>query len=301
MGKEKENAALLRKSFETWHDTRGGSIDHWLQLFAEDVDFRSLAEGDNRLAFTKRRCARDEAAEYLHGLVAQLEMNEYRVDDYIAQGDRVVAIGSTAWTNRQTGKSFDTPKVDLVRFRDGQITEFFELYDTDQVMATSDPEGPMRKVPPNLPRWAAPHADDQTEDNETNVKALKKIYAAWDESKGTNTDIWLEIFADDVEMRSLADGAQGLEFSSYRKSKEEAAQYFAGLAADWTMVYYSIDEYVAQNGRVVAIGNMEWQSNRTGTKMESPKVDCWRFEKGKVVAFLEFYDTAKAIAAANAA
>ncbi len=82
-----------------------------------------------------------------------------------------MAIGSTAWTNRQTGKSFDTPKVDLVRFHDGQIVEFFELYDTDQVMATSDPDGPTREILRDFPRWTGPKAGDQASDT---CKRFKK-------------------------------------------------------------------------------------------------------------------------------
>ncbi len=72
-------------------------------------------------------------------------MDHYTVDEYVAQGDRVVAIGRTGWRNRETGKAFDTPKVDVVRFRDGQIVEFFELYDTAMVLASSEPDEPEAK------------------------------------------------------------------------------------------------------------------------------------------------------------
>ena len=44
----------------------------------------------------------------------------YRIDEFIAQGDAVVARGSTSWTNKKTGKTAETPKVDFWRFRDGK-------------------------------------------------------------------------------------------------------------------------------------------------------------------------------------
>ena len=71
----------------------------------------------------------------MSGLIAMFEMIHYTVDFYVAEDDRVVAVGSTSWRNRETGEKFDTPKVDIVRFKDGKITEFFEIYDTAAVLA----------------------------------------------------------------------------------------------------------------------------------------------------------------------
>lgn len=139
MNQEKSNTEILREAYEKWDATKGGSKEHWLSIMTDDIDFHSLADGDQRLAFTKHRSAREEVADYLDGLTAQLEMLHYTVDEYVAQGDRVVAIGTTAWKNRENGKEFETPKVDLVRFRDGKICSFFELYDTAKVLASSEP------------------------------------------------------------------------------------------------------------------------------------------------------------------
>ena len=47
-------------------------------------------------------------------------MKHYTVEEYIAQGDVVVARGSTAWTNKKTGKVADTPKIDFWRFKGRQ-------------------------------------------------------------------------------------------------------------------------------------------------------------------------------------
>ena len=139
MEQEKTNTEILREAFGKWNATKGGSKDHWLSIMAEDIDFHSLADGDGRLEFTKHRSAREEVADYLDGLTAQFEMLHYTVDEYVAQGDRVVAISTTAWRNRETGKEFETPKVDLVRFRDGKICAFFEFYDTAKALASSEP------------------------------------------------------------------------------------------------------------------------------------------------------------------
>ena len=65
-------------------------------------------------------------------------MEHFTVDEFIAQGDRVVALGSTGWRDRKTGKSFDTPKVDIWRLKDGRAVEFMEFYDTAMLKAVTE-------------------------------------------------------------------------------------------------------------------------------------------------------------------
>ncbi|MFT5510184.1 MAG: ketosteroid isomerase-like protein [Hyphomicrobiaceae bacterium] len=136
------NKAILKQAFDLWHETKGDSVDHWMSIMADTVDFRSLADGKPGLEFTARRRSKAEVGEYMSGLLAMFEMISYTVDFYVAEGDRVIAIGSTSWRNRQTGEPFDTPKSDAVRFKDGKIIEFFEIYDTAVVMACAGGAAP---------------------------------------------------------------------------------------------------------------------------------------------------------------
>ena len=64
------------------------------------------------------------------------------------------------------------------------------------------------------------------------------------------------------------------------------------------MITYDMDDFIAQDDRVVVIGNVAWRNKATGKVAETPKVDIWRFRDGKVVEFAEFYDTARSFAAA---
>jgi len=61
------------------------------------------------------------------------------MDEFIAQGDRVVVVGRVAWRNRQTGKTVDTPKVDVWRIRDGKAVDFVEFYDTARSLEAARP------------------------------------------------------------------------------------------------------------------------------------------------------------------
>ena len=110
--------------------SRGGSADYWLGLMTEDVQFRSLTEGAKAMDFTRRSTCKDEVKRYFAGLAKDWEMNFYRVDEYIVQGDRVVALGTCSFQHRKSGKILETPKADFFRFRDGKICDFFEFFDT---------------------------------------------------------------------------------------------------------------------------------------------------------------------------
>ncbi|MGH7931168.1 MAG: nuclear transport factor 2 family protein [Candidatus Binatia bacterium] len=137
MSQEDTNVSLLREAYRKWHDTQAGSVDHWLELMTDDVKFRSLAGGAAKMEFTRTSTCKEEVKSYFAQLTSQWEMKHYVVDEFIAQGDRVVALGNCSFQHKQTGKILDTPKADFHRFRDGKICEFFEFYDTAQAISSA--------------------------------------------------------------------------------------------------------------------------------------------------------------------
>ena len=130
-----------------------------------------------------------------------------------------------------------------------------------------------------------------------NVALLKEAYRRWHESKAASTDHWMEILADEVEFRSLSEGAPGMEFTDRCHTKDEVLGYFAGLVATWEMLHYTVEEFIAQGERVVMLGRCGWRHRETGQVIETPKADFWRFRDGKAIEFYEFYDTAKTASA----
>ena len=59
------------------------------------------------------------------------------IEEVIAQGETVVAMGETSWRVRATGAVFVTPKVDVAKLRDGRIVWWREFYDTAAIQAAS--------------------------------------------------------------------------------------------------------------------------------------------------------------------
>jgi len=132
------HVATLREAYREWERSYGVNADCWLSFLDDNVTLRSLSEGRPGMEFTRRRQSKAEVAAYLTALTTDWQMNYFRMEEFVAQGDRVVAIGSCGWTNLKTGKTVNTPKVDVWRFRNGKATEFFELYDTAAVQAAAN-------------------------------------------------------------------------------------------------------------------------------------------------------------------
>ena len=132
---------------------------------------------------------------------------------------------------------------------------------------------------------------------EANVALLKQAYAAWNEKKGTDPSCWTCLLADDAKLRSLADGVSDGAFARERSGPAEIVGFLEDLSRDWEMLYFVVDEYIAQGDRVVAIGSTAWKNKATGKTASTPKVDVWRFRDGKAVDYAEYLDTAGVFAA----
>ena len=136
MSDEARNVSVLKEAYRRWNDSRGGSVDHWMSICAENIAFGSLIQGAApKVAYMTGYNARDELGRYFEGLARDWEMIEYKVNHLVAQQDRVVMLGHCAWRNKHTGKVVTTPKADSWRFANGKAVEYYEYFDTAQVIA----------------------------------------------------------------------------------------------------------------------------------------------------------------------
>ena len=125
----------------------------------------------------------------------------------------------------------------------------------------------------------------------TALDKLKHAYKVWDETKGKSIDTWMELFDYEVDLRSLAGGRPGVEWTENCISREGVRAYLEGLCSQFTMIHQTFEKFVCQGDTIVAIGSTAWRNNATGKVAESQKVDVWRIDNGKIVAFHEYYDT----------
>jgi ketosteroid isomerase-like protein len=129
--------------------------------------------------------------------------------------------------------------------------------------------------------------------------ALRRAYEQWNETKGADESEWLNLMSENIVFRSLAAGAEGMEFTRECHSKADVRGYFSGLSEGWQMIYYVPDVFIVQDDRVAVLARCSFRSKKTGKVIETPKADFFLFERGKIIEFMEFYDTEKAIAASK--
>jgi len=135
MSDEERNVALLKQAYKSWSDTLGASADEWMKICSEKIQFGSLAQAPAGAHYLTEYGSRDALKEYFTGLERDWQMIEYATEHFVAQGDRVVMLGRCGWRYKKTGKVVWTKKVDSWRFADGKAVEYFEYYDTAQVLA----------------------------------------------------------------------------------------------------------------------------------------------------------------------
>jgi ketosteroid isomerase-like protein len=133
MSDETRNVAILTEAYRQWSQSRGASADHWITICDPNIRFGSLAERLASVAYMAEYRSRDELGAYFSGLTRDWEMLEYRVDHFVAQGDRVVMLGHCSWRAKKSGQVVSTPKCDSWRFADGKAVEYYEYFDTAQV------------------------------------------------------------------------------------------------------------------------------------------------------------------------
>lgn len=64
----------LKDYYEKWNESKGGSVDDWMELFDDQIDFRSLAMGQpTPAAFTAPYTTGVIAAALVYPLVAAFE------------------------------------------------------------------------------------------------------------------------------------------------------------------------------------------------------------------------------------
>jgi uncharacterized protein len=124
------NKELLAQRYKRWNESRGDSVAYWMEIIDDNITFGSLAEGAAHVAFTARVNGKQQLKGYMDGLLGGWTMKHFTVNTLVADGDRVVMLGSTGWTNKKNGNLFETPKADVWRFKDGRAVEFYEFYDT---------------------------------------------------------------------------------------------------------------------------------------------------------------------------
>lgn len=290
----------LESHYRNWNRGKGTTSERFLELLADDATFRSIGGGAKLMEFTCSRKAKDNIRAYFAGLIRDWEMIFYNVSMFLVQDSTIAVVCECAWKHKQTGKTVYTPKLDIIRVKNDKIADFYEYFDNHQAVAACCADGACSTPENPKPLYSRSSRLETgvTMATRANVKTLKHLYGQWAETKGASADTIIDILAPNVIWGSLSAGAGPVAFSRTRRSREEVGEYFRGLAQEFKMNAYDVKEYVAGGPYVLVLADVSFTNTRTGKIFASPKADLWRFARGRVTEFYEYFDTAAVMASA---
>ncbi len=108
MSDEAQNVAILKQAYANWSESKGGNVDEWMSIMADDIRFGSIAQGGHGTPYLTAYRNRDALGEYFGGLLRDWQMVEYSAHEFVAQGDRVVMLGHCTWRYKRNGKVVST-------------------------------------------------------------------------------------------------------------------------------------------------------------------------------------------------
>jgi ketosteroid isomerase-like protein len=289
----------IRATYREWNRGKGTTPERFVEMMADDGAFRSVGAGAAPMLFTRDHSTKDKIRAYFKGLEQDWKMIFYNVQTFLVHNNNVAVICECAWKQKHTGKVVHTPKLDIIRVKKGKVSDFYEYFDNHQAYAACVKAGSWHISAKPKPLYASGKprtARGVTQAHAGNVRTLKKLYAQWDKTRGGSADTITAILAPNVIWGSLASGADPVAFTKTRKTREEVGEYFRELESAFTMNHYKVQDYIAGGPYVLVLAEISFTNKKTGKTFVSPKADLWRFNRGKVTEFYEYYDTAAVMA-----
>ena len=128
---EQQNVVLVQTALAAFGR---GDIDAILDHCTSDCEFS--CPGPAIIPYTGTRKGRAEIQTYFDQLMGTQSNANLTIDDFVAQDDKVVAIGRYTATINATGKSIDSPVVLTFKVQDGKIARHMVVGDTAALAAS---------------------------------------------------------------------------------------------------------------------------------------------------------------------
>ena len=99
-----------------------------LSLYSDDVEWHVPAMENVPFAGPRRGIA--AVRDFFAAVTEGLDVLQFEPHEYIAQGDKVVALGRYSWRVKATVREFSSDFAHVCTIRDGKIVRFHEYMDT---------------------------------------------------------------------------------------------------------------------------------------------------------------------------
>jgi ketosteroid isomerase-like protein len=124
---EQDNTQIVKEAYAAF---KRGDTNAILNLLADDVKWFHPGP-TNIIPVAGMRHGREEVGQFFSTLDQHQEAKEFEPQEFIAQGDKVVALGHYVWRIKSNDREYASDWVHVFTLRDGKVVGFQEYYDTN--------------------------------------------------------------------------------------------------------------------------------------------------------------------------
>lgn len=127
---EQQNTKVIQTAYDYF---KSGNIEGVLGLMSADVDWR-LPKVEN-MPHSGARKGIEQVTEFFSTLAQVQDAELFDPNQFIAQGDKVVALGHYIWNVKANNRQYESDFAHVFTVRDGKIVGFDEYFDTTPATA----------------------------------------------------------------------------------------------------------------------------------------------------------------------
>ena len=129
---EAENTKVVQDAYAAFGR---GDIPTLLGYMTDDVKWQPVIGTASTVPFSGEREGKAKVAEFFKIVAESEDFRQFEPREFVAQGDKVVAIGHYHAVTKTTGKSFESDFVMVFTLRGGKVARFQEFTDSAGINA----------------------------------------------------------------------------------------------------------------------------------------------------------------------
>ena len=128
---EAENTQLIKDAYAAFQRSDIAAI---LNLCDENVEWQGVIGTEGVLPQSGLRRGHAQVAEFFKQVAETTDFVSFEPREFVAQGDKVVALGSYSAKMKPSGQSYSSDWVMLFTVRNGKVAAFREFSDSAQLV-----------------------------------------------------------------------------------------------------------------------------------------------------------------------
>jgi uncharacterized protein len=127
-----QNTAIVKEAFTSFGRR---DIPALLNLLSDDVDWQAVVGASAAVPTSGRRVGRDAVERFFADLAGGIDFRRFEPREYVAERDKVVALGFYEANSLTTGRALSSDWVMVFTLRNGKIAQFREFADVAAINA----------------------------------------------------------------------------------------------------------------------------------------------------------------------